>query len=495
MARPMLGMIVRGAARAPPAGGDLPILGSCDETDGSFFAFFPTSHVGFCAKKGRGLPIDLVLGLLGVLALITAHAFFVAGEFGMVAVERDTIEREAEEGSGRASRVLAALRTLSFQLSGAQLGITVTSLLVGFLTEPAIAPALHPAVELLGLPERSTLAISITLALILATTVEMVGAELVPKNVAIARPLAVAYRTAPPLRLVNTVFKPVILFLNASANWTVRRLGIEPRDELMPVRSLSELDLLIRSSREGGALLEEEYSLLSRSISFATRSAAEALVPRTSMIAIHKDRPYSELAAAALESGHSRFPVYGEDLDDIVGVAHVKDGYRIPLKQRAETPIAAIMRMPMVVPESRRLESLLLEMRRDRQQIAIVADEYGGTAGIITLEDLLEEIVGEIEDEYDPSRGEPEAAPAMEGVHILSGGMHLGEVADACGLEVPDGPYDTLAGFLLWLFDGLPRQGDHISFRRWEFKIVAMDRYRIEKVLVCAPPEQRAGPE
>jgi CBS domain containing-hemolysin-like protein len=285
------------------------------------------------------------------------------------------------------------------------------------------------------------------------------------------------------------------LFLNASANWTVRLLGIEPREELMPVRSLAELDLLIRSSREGGALLEEEYSLLSRSISFATRSAAEALVPRTSMIAVHRDQSYTELAAAALESGHSRFPVYGEDLDDIVGVAHVKDGYRIPLEERAGTAVGAIMRMPMVVPESRPLESLLLEMRRERQQMAIVADEYGGTAGIITLEDLLEEIVGEIEDEYDPSRAQPEAEPAMEGVHVLPGGMHLGEVADACGLEIPEGPYDTLAGFLMWLCDGIPRQGDHISYQGWELKVVAMDRHRIEKVLICAPREQRGDPE
>ena len=415
-----------------------------------------------------------------------------AGEFGIVAVDRDTVERDAGEGSPRAAGTLAALRSLSFQLSGAQLGITVTSLLVGFLTEPAIAPVVQPAIELLSLPQQTTHAISVTLALILATILEMVGAELVPKNLAIARPVGVAYRTATPLRLVNAILKPVILFLNASANWTVRLLRIEPRDELMPVRSLSELNLLIRSSREGGGLLEDEYQLLSRSISFARRTAAEALVPRTSLIALHRDQPCSDMAAAALESGHSRFPVYGEDLDDVVGVAHVKDGYSISLEERASTPVSDIMRTPKVVPESRDLESLLIEMRRDRQQMAIVADEYGGTAGIITLEDLLEEIVGEIEDEYDPTGSGADAVEGVEGARVLSGMLHLGEVQDACGLEIPEGPYDTLAGFVLWLFNRIPRQGEHISYGAWELKVVEMDRYRIDKVLVCGPPRRES---
>ena len=404
-----------------------------------------------------------------------------------MAVDRDTVESEAEEGSARAVATLAALKSLSFQLSGAQLGITVTSLMVGFLIEPAVAPLIRPAIDLFGLADSTSLAISITIGLILATVVEMVGAELVPKNLAIARPIRVAYSAAPPLRFVNSVFRPVIVFLNAAANWTVRLLGIEPRDELMPVRSLSELELLIGSSREGGALLEEEYALLTRSITFATRTASEAMVPRTSVIALHKDQTCADMAEAALESGHSRFPVYGEDLDDIVGVAHVKDAYRIPLEGRASTPVSEIMRPPMVVPESRGLESLLLEMRRARQQMAIVADEYGGTAGVITLEDLLEEIVGEIEDEHDPATEAPDPTADLQGVYVVPGLLHLGEVKDISGLEIPEGPYDTLAGFLLWMFDRLPRPGDHISYRGWEFKVVEMDRYRIEKVLICAP--------
>ena len=400
-----------------------------------------------------------------------------------MAVDRSAIESQAERGSGRARATLAALKTLSFQLSGAQFGITVTSLLVGFLTEPAIAPLIEPLVSLLGLPERATLGISITGALVLATTVEMVVAELIPKNLAIARPLGMAFATGPPLRLVNGLFRPVIVFLNASANWTVRRFGIEPKEELSSVRSLEELELLIHSSREAGAMMDDEFALLARSISFAEKTAADALVPRTSIIAIARNERLADLAGRALESGHSRFPVIGEDLDDIAGIAHVKDSFQFEPDERATTPVSAIARPALIVPESRDLESLLLEMRREGRQMVIVADEYGGTAGILTIEDVLEEIVGEIEDEYDSSTAHlTDGVPA--GVHVLSAQLHPDEVKEMSGFEMPEGPYDTLAGFLLTLFDRIPSPGDHVSFGDWEFKVVEMDRHRIDKVLV-----------
>jgi CBS domain containing-hemolysin-like protein len=426
------------------------------------------------------------------LLLIAAHAFFVAGEFGLVAVDRSAIESQAEGGSARARATLAALKTLSFQLSGAQFGITVTSLLVGFLTEPAIAPVLEPLVSLLGLPGRATLGISITGALVLATTVEMVVAELIPKNLAIARPLGMAFATGPPLRLVNGLFRPVILFLNASANWTVRRFGIEPQEELSSVRSLEELELLIRSSKEAGAMMDDEFALLARSISFTAKTAADALVPRTSIVAVTRAETLADLATRALETGHSRFPVIGEDLDDIAGIAHVKDSLRFESRERPSTPISAIARRALIVPESRDLESLLLEMRREGKQMVVVADEYGGTAGILTIEDVLEEIVGEIEDEYDASTAQlTEGVPG--GIHVLSGRLHPHEVEEVCGLRIPEGPYDTFAGFLLRLFDRIPEPGDHVSFEGWEFKVVEMDRHRIDKVLVVGPGNEGEG--
>jgi CBS domain containing-hemolysin-like protein len=429
--------------------------------------------------------------------LILAHGFFVAGEFGLVSVDRSKVERLSDEGDRRARSTLAALKTLSFQLSGAQLGITVTSLVVGFLIRPAVAPALEPALSLVGVPEGTTLGISVGLGLVLATTVEMVVAELIPKNLAIAKPEAVAYATATPLRVVNAIGRPLILFLNSSANWTVRLLGIQPQEELSSTHSLEELQVLIRSSREVGALSEEDFLLLARSMGFGDKRAEDALVPRTAITAVRKDQMLEELTRIALDCGHSRFPVIDADLDDVVGIAHVKDSYAIPPDKRASTKVSEIMREPMVTPESRQLDSLLSEMRRNRQHMVIVVDEYGGTAGIITLEDLLEEIVGEIEDEHDPDEGSSRLTRTPEGVHTVSGMLRRDELREQTGFELPDGDFETLAGFLLTLFDRVPRQGEHVSFDGWELKVVEMDRNRIARVLLVAPsgPERERGAE
>ena len=416
-----------------------------------------------------------------------------AAEFGLVSVDRAAIESKAEDGDFRARGVLEALGNLSTQLSGAQLGITVTSLVVGFLAEPVVAPAIAPIAEALGVPETSSLAVSVTIALVLATAIEMVTAELIPKNIAIARPVGVALTMGNLQRLFTTIFRPLIVFLNKAANATVRLFGIEPREELMPTRSLQELELLIHSSRQRGTLLEDEFLLLAKSISFSERDAGEVLVPRTSIIAIQRDATLNDLAALALESGHSRFPVYGENLDDIVGVAHVKDIYRWPPESRGDVSVDAIATPALLVPESRNLESLLIELRRERRQLAIVLDEYGGTAGIVSIEDILEEIVGEIEDEFDIAEPAQMTAPVPAGVHVLSGLMHADEVEDETGFEMPDGPYDTLGGFLLWMLGRIPERGEHISYGDWEFKVVEMDGNRIDKVLLVAPSARSAG--
>lgn len=420
--------------------------------------------------------------------LICINAFFVAGEFALVAVDRDRVEHLSEQGDRRAVGILKSLRRLSFELSGAQLGITWSSLLIGFLIEPSIGRPLAAALQALGLPETSSFGLGVTVALVITTAAQMVVGELVPKNLAIARPLGMARAIATPMRLINLAFKPLIVLLNASANWTVRRLGIEPRDELTATHSLEEIEVLIQSSREGGALKEEEFSLLARSIDFGDKTCGDALTPRTSMVALGHDDPLPELIRAALESGHSRFPVYGSSIDDIVGIAHVKDIYAIPREQRPQTELSQIMRPALVVPESRDLASLLVEMRRDRHQLVIVLDEYGGTAGIVSIEDLLEEIVGEIEDEHDPREPRGWLTGPPSGIHLIDGAAHSGDLQAATGLELPEGDFETLAGLLLSLFDRIPAQGDHTSYEGWEFKIVEMDRNRIARVLVVAPP-------
>jgi CBS domain containing-hemolysin-like protein len=433
--------------------------------------------------------LDLALGIFAIVMLTLGTGFFVAGEFSLVAVDRTRIERLAEQGSRRAGVVLAALRSLSFQLSGAQLGITLTSLLVGFIAEPTIGRSIQPLIEALGVPAPSSLGIAVALALLLATAVQMVIGELVPKNLALARPVALALWVAGPLRACTAALGPLIRMFNSAANLAVRAVGIEPRDELKSVSSLEELEILIRSSRAGGSLRAEEYSLLTRSISFGGKNAGDALVPRTAIQAVAQSDTLNDLVRRALDTGHSRFVVLGASIDDIVGVAHVKDVHGIPLEERGVTRVAEITQDALIVPESRPLESLLVQMRSERRQLALVIDEFGGTAGIITLEDILEEIVGDIEDEYDPSSAVRLTA-SPKGINVVSGMLRPDEVAEQTGFVMQEGDYETLAGFLLTLFDRIPDQGDHTSFEGWEFKVVAMDGRRIDKVLMVAPASE-----
>lgn len=405
------------------------------------------------------------------------------------------MEELAEAGHRRARGLLVALRQLSFQLSGAQLGITVTSLLVGFIVEPTIGESLAPVVQRLGLPEESAGGVSVTLALIFATAVQMVLGELIPKNLAVAKPLGVGFSVVNPLRFLNAAFRPLIRFLNASANATVRLLGIEPTEELSGVRSLDELELLIRSSRQEGVLPEEEASFLARSITFRDKTAADILMPRTSMVVLARDDTVSGMVERALETGHSRFPVTGEGLDDIAGIAHVKDVLRTPPTERATTPVTEIMQESFFVPESRHLPPLLSEMRRERKHLAVVLDEYGGTAGIVTLEDLLEEIVGAIEDEHDTAAAAQEE-PRPAGPQMLSGLLHRDEVAELAGLELPEGDYDTLAGFMLAQLDRVPEEpGARVSFEGWSLEVTEMDKRRIAEIRAVPPPPQAGEQE
>lgn len=386
-----------------------------------------------------------------------------------------------------------ALRSLPFHLSGAQLGITITSLVVGFLVEPTVVAAIEPLVGSVVGDSRSRW-ISIAVALVLATLVSMVVGELVPKSIAIAKPRPTAYALVPPLLLIARVASPVIRVLNGAANWTVRRLGIDPQEELASVRSLQELELLIRSSGEEGTLEPEALTLLTRSIRFGEKDAASALVPRRSVRSLSIDDWVTDLAATAVETGHSRFPVVGADLDDVRGVVHVKDVYGVPYSDRGTTSVEAIMVPAFVVPETRDLADLLVDLRRRGSHLAVVVDEHGGTAGIITLEDVLEEIVGEIDDEHD------RAAPALTkltrpGEWLLEGSLHPDEVFDMCGLLVPDGDYETLAGFVLERLGRIPSGGEAFEHDGWHVEVAEVDKRRVAAVRLRrgrpVPPEAR----
>jgi CBS domain containing-hemolysin-like protein len=421
--------------------------------------------------------------LAAVVILILANAFFVAGEFAVVAVERSRVERRAREGDRSAKRILNSLQHLSFELSGAQLGITVTSLILGAVAEPTIAAVLEPFIGGF-LPAATTLAVSVAVAFILATGAQMVFGELVPKNLAISRPYRSAVLFGIPMQMVNRAIRPVILFLNNSADWTVRKFGIEPRAELAGVRSMEELELMIRSSGEEGTLDDEEMELLTRAITFTEKVAAEAMIPRVNVVAVNRHQPISELRQISRETGHSRFPVYGLDLDEIVGIVHVKDTLGIAESQRALTPVEQIAEPGLRVPASSPLEQLLTGLQTGGRGMAVVIDEYGGTAGIITIEDLLEEIFGEIEDEYDR---DIESAESDRGADVLSGLLHRHDVEERIGYEWPEGHYETLGGFIVATLGRFPVEGEVIPAGTVSFEVMRMDGHRVDEVRVIGP--------
>lgn len=409
-----------------------------------------------------------------------ANAFFVAGEFAIVAVERSAVERRAREGDRAARRILGSLRNLSFELSGAQLGITVTSLILGAIAEPAIASVLTPLLgDLAWFTPTTTLAIAVAIAFLLATVAQMVFGELVPKNLAVSRPYRSAVLFGIPMQMVNRALRPLILFLNGAADWTVRRFGIEPRAELAGVRSMEELELVIRSSGEEGRLGDEEMELLTRSLAFTEKVAAEAMVPRVNVVAVNRHQPISELRQIARDTGHSRFPIYGLDLDEIVGIVHIKDTIGIPAAQRALTPVEAITKPGLRVPAASRLEFLLTELQTKGRGMAVVIDEYGGTAGIITIEDLLEEIFGEIEDEYDEAAA---AGSNDDDPYILSGLLHRHDVEERIGFEWAEGNYETLGGFIIATLGRFPDVGEVVAAGQFSFEVIEMDGQRVDRV-------------
>lgn len=396
-----------------------------------------------------------------------------------MAVERSKVERKAREGDKTARRILNSLRNLSFELSGAQLGITVTSLILGAIAEPTIARMLTPLIGRAGfLTQATALAVSLTVAFILATIAQMVFGELVPKNLAISRPYRSAVLFGNPMQMVNRALRPLILFLNDSADWTVRKLGIEPRAELAGVRTMEELELMIRSSGEEGQLDDEELELLTRAITFTEKVAAEAMVPRVNVVAINRHQPISELREIARTTGHSRFPVYGIDLDEVVGIVHVKDTLGIPTARRALTPVEEIAEPGLKVPASSRLEYLLAQLQGEGRGMAVVIDEYGGTDGIITIEDLLEEIFGDIEDEHDERQAQLVEPQEND---VLSGLLSRHDVEGRIGFEWPEGHYETLGGFLVATLGRFPQVGDFVPAGPFTFEILAMDGHRVDQ--------------
>ncbi|MGL5824922.1 MAG: hemolysin family protein [Nocardioides sp.] len=437
--------------------------------------------------------------------LIAACGAFVAAEFAFLTVDRGLVEQAAADGDKAAIGVQKALRSLSTQLSGAQVGITVTNLAIGFLAEPAISDLVDGPLASLGVPASWVRPVAVGLGLAIGTFLTMVFGELVPKNLALARPFAIARATQGFQRTFTNLMGWPILLLNGSANAVVRRLGIEPQEELRSARSSTELASLIQRSADLGTLDPETAELVERSVEFGTRTAGEIMTPRVRTASLNEGDRAIRIIELARETGHSRFPVLNAD-DVAVGTVHVKHAVALTVADRTTTRIKHIMVRPTVVPDSLRLDPLLTLLRRDGFQMAIVLDEYGGQAGVVTLEDVVEEIVGDISDEHDP---DPSRARLLrDGSWLLSGLLRPDEVEDLTTVGLPeDEAYDTVAGLVLKSLGRIPRVGDITEVdvrlpgdtetqdetrplsRRATLRVARMDGLRVDRLAMNLVPQ------
>jgi CBS domain containing-hemolysin-like protein len=433
--------------------------------------------------------VSLILSLPAFLLLTAGTALFVAAEFSLTALERSTVEANAKSGGWRDRFVQKTHRTLSFQLSGAQLGISITTLATGYLAEPVVATLLHTPLTAIRLSPGMVDGVALALALLIATSVSMIFGELVPKNLAVARPTETARWAAPPQFWFSRMLTPAIKVTNGSANWILRRLGIEPAEELRSARSPQELVSLVRTSKRSGALDAATADLVDRSLQFGERSAEELMTPRSKIESLSVDDTVADLVAKAMETGFSRFPIVEGDLDETIGIVHVKQVFTVPVDDRARTRLAAIALPVATVPSTLDGDAVMTQIRANGLQTALVVDEYGGTAGMVTVEDLIEEIVGDVRDEHDDAT--PDVVEMRDGWRV-SGLLRIDEVETETPFRPPEGEYETIGGLILQELGHIPEPGESVELTEfdpdgplddpvhWQAKVIQMDGRRID---------------
>ena len=443
----------------------------------------PRKHNTFQVVNALGLR------LLAVIVLVAANAFFVAAEFALVAARRTRIEAMVRRGDRKARTVRKALQDLYRQLSAAQLGITVASILLGYVAEDTVAHLFRD--WFLALPQSLSFltrgGIASVTAVAVISFLHVVFGEQAPKAWAITHPEATSRWVAAPLILFSWITRPFTELLNWSSNLLVRMLGIKSTStEHDRVHSPEELRMLVEQSRKTGGLGAGDARLLEGVFEFSEKNAREVMTPRTQIVALPAEASLAEAADRVAAAGRSRYPVTGESLDDVVGIVHAKDILR-GLLSGAEAPVQDIARAAFFVPGTREVEDVLADMKRQKVHLAIVLDEFGGTAGLVTMEDLLEEIVGPIYDEYDKAPSAPAAAPgsgAGGGVPILAGGTEISDVNRALKLQLDDADYTTIGGLLFGRLGRLPKVGDRVNLQGATFEILEMDGRRVGRVRV-----------
>lgn len=437
-------------------------------------------------------PMIEAVFILVSLLLVLACGVFVAAEFAFVTVDRSKVERLAHKGDKRAFGVLKALKSLSTQLSGAQIGITITNLAIGFLAEPAVADLLREPLQGVGISGALLTTVSFALAITIATMVTMLFGELVPKNLAIAKPVETAKAVERLQRGFTYFMQLPISFMNGTANRILRLLDIEPQEELASARSVDELRYVVKHSARRGTLPKETALLLERSLEFSEHHASDVMTPRVRLETVSIGDPVSAVIDAVKKTGFSRFPVIDGDIDNVVGIVSIKHAVTVPFGEREGIKIGSVMSKPVFIPSSIELDALIEKMREEGTETVVTVDEFGGVDGLVTLEDLVEELVGEVKDEHDE---EGVLVRQIKGdTWSISGLLRPDEVEEVTGLFLPeDEEYETVAGLFMDRLEEMPKLGDVVSVEARDqknrkqtvsLKVTRMDGRRIDRLLL-----------
>ncbi len=433
---------------------------------------------------------DLLLLAIGVV-LTVGTGFFVASEFALVNLDRSDLEARQIKGETGLAPTIGALKITSTHLSSAQLGITLTTLLTGYTLEPAFSSLMRPVLSAIGLPEPAVVVVGSVAAIVIATLLSMIIGELVPKNFALALPRQTAKLVIPFQVGFSFVFRPAISLLNNSANAILRGIGIEPKEELSSARTAEELTSLLRRSALEGSLDRGTATLLQRTLAFSEHIATDVMTPRLRVASVERSASATSVLELARQTGFSRFPVTDDGIDDVVGVVHVKQAVAVPRGKRDKVPVSALQSDALRVPETMKLDTLLGELRQSGFQMAVVVDEYGGTAGVATLEDLVEELVGEVADEHDRARA---GVVRSRGWLTFPGSLRPDELLERADVTVPeDGPYETIGGFIMSELGRLPVVGDTVSIDAGAFRVERLDGRRIDRLKFTPRPDEEPG--
>ena len=422
---------------------------------------------------------EWLLLVVGVLLTI-GTGFFVASEFALVNLDRSDLELRQSRGERNLGMTIRALKITSTHLSSAQLGITITTLLTGYTLEPAFVALVIGPLGSLGWTRGWVVAVSAIVAVAIATLISMILGELVPKNIALALPRETGKVVIPFQVGFTTVFKPIVWLLNVTANAVLRIVGIEPKEELSFARTAEELTSLVRRSAREGSLDSDTATLLARTLAFSDLTAQDVMTPRPRLASVERVDTAQDVIDLARRTGFSRFPVIDDGIDDVIGLVHVKQAVAVPREKRGDVPVTALQSEALRVPETMKLDLLLGELRGRGYQMAVVVDEYGGTAGVTTLEDLVEELVGEVSDEHDRNR--PDVVRSRDWF-TFPGILRPDELLERTDVNVPeDGPYETVAGWLMSELGKLPAVGDTVTVNGGVFRVERMDGRRIDRV-------------